>query len=198
MPKPTKIIAVAGGSCSGKTTLIRNLAERLGDDLANFPFDEMFVGFAALREVEVTDWESPALYRWDELLRCLRELKDGRPVIVQGSESRDNGETVTMLRIEPRPILMVGGFLALHDERVRALYDQTIFIDVSEDEIIRRRKAQADPSIPMDSDQYITGPLIAGHRKYVEPQREFADHIVEGTLPPEVLAGEVARLLSLR
>lgn len=197
MPKPEKIIAVAGGSCSGKTTLLNNLATRLGNEMVSFPFDEMFVGFAALRGIEVIDWESPALYRWDEFLRCLSELKLGRPVTVQGSESRDNGETITMLHIEPRPILMVGGFLALHDERLRALYDQTIYIDLPEKEIIKRRKAQADPDIPMDSDEYIEGPLIAGHRKYVEPQRKFADYIVDGTLPPATLADEAAHILLL-
>lgn len=168
--------------------------------MVSFPFDEMFVGFAALRGIEVIDWESPALYRWDELLRCISELKRGRPVILEGGGSRDNDEVILKLRIEPRPILVVGGFLSLHDERLRALYDQTIFIDLPESEIIRRRKAQVNPDIPipMDSDEYIQGPLIAGHRKYVVPQRKFADYIVDGTLPPAALADEVARLLSLR
>jgi uridine kinase len=188
------IIGLAGGSCSGKTTLVRNLAAHLGEDLSVFPFDVTFVGFDALRGIEVTDWESPDLYRWDEFLHSIIELKHGRSVTFTAGESRED-ESIRIIRVEPRPIIIVDGFLALYDKRVRALYDRTIFIDLPESEIIRRRKAQADPDLPMDTDHYLNTRLIPGYRKYVMPQRRYADHIIDGTLSPEVLARQTARLI---
>ncbi len=188
------IIGLAGASCSGKTTLVRNLAAHLGEALSVFPFDVTFVGFDALRGIEVTDWESPDLYRWDEFLHSIIELKHGRSVTFTAGESRED-ESVRIIRVEPRPIIIVDGFLVLYDKRVRALYDRTIFIDLPEPEIIRRRKAQADPDLPMDSDHYLNTHLIPGYHKYVLPQRKFADHIVSGMLPPDALAAEVTRLL---
>lgn len=90
----------------------------------------------------------------------------------------------------------MAGFLALHDEPTRALCDQRLFIDLPEEEIMRRRTERADPNSPWDTPEYINEELIPGHRQYVEPQREYADHIVDGMLDPDQLAYEVARLIT--
>ncbi len=196
MSRPEKIIGLAGASCSGKTTLERNLITLLEDELAIFPFDDMFIGRPALQGVKVDNWESPTLYRWDDFLHGVSELKLGNAVTIKANsrESKDAGIDTRV--IEPRSFVIVIGFLALHDERIRAFYDEMIFIELPEEEIIRRRKARANPDSPWDSDEYINNSLIPGHHRYVEPQKEFADYVVDGTLPPDVLAGEVARLIT--
>ena len=184
MQNTPKLIGISGGSCSGKTILGNSLADRLGNRLTRFSFDDMYVGHAALAGKNVTDWESPALYRWDDFVDHLRTLKDGRPteIIANESPERDAPEKLT---IHPRPIVAVFGFLTLHNPEARELFDTTIYLDVPEDEIIRRRLNKTVPSGPWDSKDYVTGPLIEGHRRVVVPQRALAEHVLDATAPPD-------------
>jgi uridine kinase len=194
--KPTKIIGLAGGSCSGKTELERNLQARLGNQLSIFPFDDMFVGMSALEGNRIDDWESPALYRWDELFDALNTLRQGHAATFS-AHSRESAEAGIRTRtIEPRRVVIVAGFLALHDEAIRSLYDDTVYIDLPEDEIIRRRKERAKPDSPWDTDEYINSGLIPGHRRFVIPQREVAKHIISGLQSREALADEVVMVIN--
>ncbi|HSX52922.1 MAG TPA: hypothetical protein VLF90_00930 [Patescibacteria group bacterium] len=193
--RPETIVGIAGGSCSGKTSLEKNLSARLGERLSVFPFDDMFVGVNALQGVVVDDWESPSLYRWDDFFTGLRELELGNTVTIDANSRESTEAGITSRVIEPRPIIVVAGFLALHDEAVRSLYDTTIYIDITEKEIIRRRKARANPDSPWDTDEYINGGLIPGHRRFVEPQRNLADFVVNGMVTPDSLADEVANII---
>lgn len=194
MQTPEKLIGITGGSCSGKTILSNNLTDRLGDKLTLLSFDDMYVGHAAVADKNITDWESPDLYRWDDFLCHLHELKLGRTVTILANESRER-RAPEILHIQPRPIVAVVGFLALHHPEVRQLFDTTIYLDVPETEIIRRRLARAVPNDPWDGVEYVTGELIAGHRRVVVPQRERADYVLDATLPPDQVADEIATII---
>jgi uridine kinase len=189
-----RFIGITGGSCSGKTLLCNNLATRLGDKLTLFSFDDMFVGMAAVANKGITDWENPDLYRWDDFLSHLRELKAGHSVTILANESRER-RTPETLHIQVRPIVVVVGFLALHNPEVRKLFDTTVYLDVPETEIIRRRLARAVPNDPWDSVEYVTGELIAGHRRVVVPQRKLADYVLDATLPPDQVADDITAII---
>src|SRR5579859_3779753 len=171
---PERFVGITGGSCSGKTTLEHNLEVMLGDRLTLFPFDDMFVGRAALAGRTVTDWEDPNLYRWGDFVSHARDLKAGRAVTIIANSRESKAAGINTRRIEPRPIVVVAGFLVLYDPEVTKMFDITIYLDVPEDEIIRRRLARANPDSPWDSTEYINGALIPGHRRVVVPQRELA------------------------
>lgn len=194
---PERFVGITGGSCSGKTTLEHNLTAKFGDRLALFPFDDMFVGRSALAGKTITDWEDPDLYRWDDFVGHMRDLKEGRAVTIIAKSRESKAAGIDTRRIEPRPIVAVVGFLTLHHPEVRKLFDTTIYLDVPEDEIIRRRTARANPDSPWDSAEYIHGMLIPGHRRVVVPQLEFADHVLDATAPPEQLAGEIAAIIQI-
>lgn len=191
---PEKFIGITGGSCSGKSILSRNLTARFGDELTLFSFDDMYVGHAAVAGKDITDWESPDLYRWEEFITHLKELKAGNPVEFLANESRER-RIPECISVEPRRYVIVLGFLALHNAQVRELLDTTIYLDVSEEEIIRRRLARAVPGDHWDNEEYVRGGLIAGHRRYVMPQRELADYILDASQPPEQVADEVAAII---
>lgn len=143
----------------------------------------------------IEDWESPNLYCWNDFFEALSALKQGHTVTLHANSRESTEAGITTRRIEPRPIVLVAGFLALHDDAIRSLYDDTVYIDLPEAEIIRRRKARANPDSPWDSDEYINGGLIPGHRKFVVPQRDLANHIVSGLVAREALAEEVASIV---
>lgn len=194
--KPEKMVGIAGGSCSGKTTLETNLQALMGDALSVLPFDDMFVGLPALEGRVVDTWENPSLYRWNDYERHLQELKLGRIATITANSRESTEAGVSTRNIEPRRIVVVAGFLVLHSPAIRELFDLSLYIDVPEEEIVSRRIARAKPDNPWDSTEYITGALLAGHRQFVAPQREVADHVLDGLLLPEQLASEVMAIIS--
>lgn len=186
------MIGVAGPSCAGKTTLERHFAEYLGDKLEVLSFDDMFVGMAAVKGAEINDWESPELYRWDDYRRHLQELREGRETMVF-TRSRESAELHHPQRMHyPREMLLSAGFLALHDAGVRELFDLKVYVDLPEEEMINRRIARAiahgNESWLESVQQYARTWLLEGFRKYVLPQRDYADVVLDGTEPPEVRA----------
>jgi uridine kinase len=195
MPNPTspvKLVGITGGSCSGKTTLENNLATRFNHQFTFFPFDDMFVGMEALAGQTITDWEDPNLYRWDDFIPHLHDLKNGHPVTITANSQESVEEGITSRFIQPRSIVTVVGFLALHHPEARQIFDTTIYLDVPEEVIIQRRLARANPDNPWDSTEYINNKLIPGHRRVVVPQRNFAAYIIDATMPPEQVANKVA------
>lgn len=194
MKNTPRIIGITGGSCSGKTILSNTLSNRLGDRITRFSFDDMYIGHAAVAGKKITNWEDPALYRWDDFIAHLHDLKAGRPAKIVANESpeRDAPEVLT---IHPHPIIIVPGFLTLHNSEIRKLFDTSIYLDIPETEIIRRRLAKPMPDGPWGNAEYITGPLIEGYRRFVLPQRAFAEHILDATAPPEQIANEVEAII---
>jgi uridine kinase len=190
-----KLVGITGGSCTGKTTLERGLTARFGDNIAIFPFDDMFVGRSALGDRVITDWEDPDLYRWDDFVDHVRNLKLGRVVTIVAKSRESKAAGIDQRVIEPRPTVLVVGFLALHHPEINDLYDTKIYLDLSEEEIVRRRKGRANPESPWDSDAYINSMLIPGHRRVVLPQRELADYTIDASLPPEQVVDEIAKVI---
>lgn len=197
--RPKKLVGIAGASCSGKTTLVANLANMFGDKMIQFPFDELFVGLPALEGQTVTTWEDPAHYRWADLAQHLRDLKAGHSTRVGATSRERRAAGVSHVVVEPREIVVIAGFLALHDPEVRELYDLTIFMDLPEAQIVDRRLARRpdpDNPDPWDKEGYIRGELIEGHRRVVLPQRALAHYIVSGTLPPQTVACTIRKLIA--
>jgi uridine kinase len=190
-------IGIAGGSCSGKTTLERNLQEYYGDTLNTVAFDDFFVGSKALEGVNVTDWESPALYRWSDYKQALGKLRSGQAVKIASHSDESVAEGIDYRLIEPKSIIIAIGFLVLHNPEVNRLFDTSIYLDVPEKEIIRRRLARAAQHPPnnWDSIEYINSGLLPGHRRFVQPQHEIAEHVVSGMLAPEEMTDEVIGII---
>lgn len=194
--KKTRLVGIAGGSCTGKTTLEKNLVSLFGDRLSILPFDDLFVGREGLENTIISDWESPALYRWDDAVRHLRDLKKRNGTVVSARSRESKKAGIASRFIEPRPIVLFSGFLALHDERIRKMLDLKIFLDLDDEQIISRRLARADSVKPWDSPEYIKSTLIHGHHRVVLPQREYADRVFDASIEPEPLAREVARAIN--
>jgi uridine kinase len=192
------LVGIAGPSCSGKSTLEQNLQLRFGDQVSTFPFDDMFIGEEIARSMDITDWENPNLYRWDEYTSYLKTLKSGEPVNIDARSPKSRDERITHRTIKPAAVIIVAGFLALHDAETSRLFDTTLYIDIPDDEIVRRRLRRAKPDDPWDSEGYILGGLLNGTRKHVTPQRLRAAHIIDGMQSPEQLTANVANIILSR
>lgn len=175
------MIGVAGPTCAGKSTLERNLEAALGDNVSVLPFDDMTMGLDNPSQIGATSWEQPECYRWEDYRRHLRELRSGQPTRVQLNywEAGVTGQYERV--IEPRPIVVSVGFLALHDEIVREQFDFKFYMHIPEDEMIRMR-VERDQSYDPTTDTlpYIMEHIVPATRRFVLPQRKYADVVIDG------------------
>jgi uridine kinase len=125
----------------------------------------------------------------------MRALHAGETVSLDAKSPASEEAGVEARLIQPRPIVVAAGFLALHEGRVNGLFDTTVFIDLPEDEMQARRRARANPANPWDTEAYIAEGLVTGTRRHVLPQREVAEHILDGTRPPQELTEEVLAII---
>ena len=190
-------VAVTGGTCSGKTTLARGLSRRLGDELSVVPFDDLTVGRRALAGTgrTVTDWDDPDLFRWDDLRGHLADLRAGRPTTIDARSRESRAAGVRTRLVEPRPVVALVGYLALHDPALARGFDVRVYLHAPEDELVRRRLRR--PAAEENREPYLSRILLPAHRRLVVPQRALATHIVDGTRPPWTVADEVTAIIEV-
>jgi uridine kinase len=188
-------VAITGGTSSGKTTLARGLSRRFGDELAVLAFDDLAIGRAALAAAGrvVTDWDDPALWRWDDVRRHVADLRAGRATTVDARSRESRAAGIASRRIEPRPVVALVGFLALHDETLARAFDARVYLDLPEDEMVRRRLRR--PPSEENREPYLSSTLLPAHRRLVVPQRDRATHVVDGMLTRDTVADEVADII---
>ncbi len=191
------LIGIAGGSCSGKTTIIEGLKARHGDSLTTLMFDDYIYSKKEIDYSRVVDWERIDLYDLRRLVIDLTRIKNGE-VIVYSSNSRESTQAGIKKRVaEPKPLVVIEGFLLFANPEIRKQLDLMIFLDIPEEEMLRRRFARRIEGNPWDSKEYIYTCLIEGHRKNVLPTKVFAHHILDATKSPEELVGEIDKLIRI-
>ena len=174
------IVGIAGPTCSGKTTLERNLTQSLGNSVSILPFDDMSIA-GEPEDVGATSWEHPDCYRWPEYRQHLRDLREGRPTTVEANFWESRNEGIYRRRVEPREIIVSVGFLALYDAIARKEFDLKLYIDLPDDELIARRvKRQQYLDPTADPMPYILDHILPANRLYVEPQRRYAHAVIDG------------------
>lgn len=185
------VVGVAGGTCTGKSTLETALQSRFGQDLTVVPFDDFFVPRDVLDSLPINRWDGPDVVRWRDYHDALSTLRSGHSVTIPTHSRESVSAGIENRTIAPTRIVLVAGFLALHDETARSQFDLKLFIDLPESEIVRRRLARAVLGDPWDTPEYVYGNLLEKHDSYVVPQLALSDFVVNGALDPDALAKEV-------
>lgn len=179
----TIIIGIAGGTGSGKSTLVRKLTEEFGDKVVTLCHDYYY---KANNSMELEDraklnYDHPNAFDTDMLVSHLRALKEGksvdRPVYSFVSHNRMD-ETV---HVEPSRVIIVEGILIFENRELSDLFDIKVFVDTDADVRIIRRLLRdvKERGRSLDSviDQYLTTVKIM-HEEFVEPSKRYADIII--------------------
>ena len=177
------MIGIAGGTGSGKTTLMKNLVERFGDAVTVVSHDNYYKRHDDMTYEErcLINYDEPAAFENDLMARQLEALRRGErvecPVYDYTVHNRSN-ETVT---IEPKQVIIIEGILIFADEALRSSMDIKIFVDTDADiRLCRRIKRDVNKrgrSVESVLTQYMTT-VKPMHEKYVEPSKRFADLVV--------------------
>lgn len=179
-----RVIGIAGGSGSGKSTLAVFLCSKHPNDCVLLHLDDYFQKKEKVpKKDEFTNWDHPNAIRFNDLYRDLNLLLRGKAVTVLTKSELYNPNYKTELRnkikhlIEPRPIILLEGYLAFWDPRIRKLMDLKIFLDMPIKDSAQRRSANK-----FAPDQaYVNEVLEPMYRKFVAPTKQYADLVIDVT-----------------
>ncbi len=198
------VIGIAGGTGSGKTTLMNKIVERFGSDVTVLSHDNYYRRRDELSYEERThiNYDEPAALETDLMTRHLDSLRHGFEIdcpVYDFSQHNRSDETV---RIIPRKVIIVEGILIFADEALRQLMDIKIFVDTDADiRICRRIKRDVNKrgrSLESVIEQYreTVKPM---HEKYVEPSKKYADIVVpeggKNFVALDIILGRIQRHL---
>ncbi|MDE5899993.1 MAG: uridine kinase [Muribaculaceae bacterium] len=178
------IIGIAGGTASGKTTVVRKIIESFpSGEVAVMPQDSYYKDLSHLSPEERTkvNFDEPAAIEWSLLVEHLHELKAGRGVDVPTYSYLTCTRQPETVRVEPREVVIVEGILVLCDPALREMMDVKVFVDADADDRLIRLIARdcvergRTPQMVIDRYEAVLKPM---HNKYIEPSKRYADLII--------------------
>ena len=178
------MIGVAGGSGSGKTTVVRRIVDSLGSEHVTLLDHDRYYrdrNDLRLEERAALNYDHPDSLETDLLVRHLRDLKAGRAVEAPRYDFTRHARLTEKDTLQPRRALIVEGILIFTDSALRELMDIKVFVDTDSDtRFIRRlQRDVAERGRTMESviDQY-QSTVKPMHREFVEPSKRYADVII--------------------
>ena len=181
--KDILVIGIAGGTGSGKTTLMDNLVKRFGDDVTVLSHDNYYRrrDDMTLEERSKVNYDEPAALETDLMVRHLDLLRQGQAIecpVYDFSQHNRSNKTTT---IEPKRVIIVEGILIFEDEALRDLMDIRIFVDTDADVRLGRRilrdVEERGRTLQSVLEQYQTT-VKPMHEMYVEPSKKYAHLVV--------------------
>lgn len=178
------IIGIAGGTGSGKTTVVRKLTERLQKgQVVIIPQDSYYKDSSHVppEERQNINFDHPDAFDWALLSKHIGMLKRGEAVEQPIYDYLTCTRQAQTIHIEPKEIIIVEGIMALSDKSLRSQMDLKIFVDadaddrlirvISRDIVERGRTAEA----VMERYQRVLKPM---HQQFIEPCKRYADVII--------------------
>ena len=186
------VIGIAGGTGSGKTTLMKNLIARFSEDVTVLSHDNYYKRHDELTYEERCrlNYDEPAALETDLMARHLDLLRQGQTIDCPVYDFTVHNRSDETVRIVPKKVIIVEGILIFENQPLRDLMDIRIFVDTDADvRLCRRIKRDVNKrgrSLESVLQQYqeTVKPM---HEKYVEPSKKFANIVV-----PEGGKNEVA------
>ena len=179
------IIGIAGGSGSGKTTVVKTIIEKLKKERVRvIPQDSYYKDSSDLTDEEkrVHNFDHPDSIDWELLNQQLKELKEGKtieqPVYSYISCTRSKTEKVI---VEPADVIIVEGILILANKELRDQLDIKIFVDADDDARLMRvisrdiKERGKDVNWVMERYQRTVKPM---YLQFIEPSKRYADVII--------------------
>ena len=178
------IIGIAGGSGSGKTTVVRALTEHLKEKVVVIPQDsyDKDSSHLPMEERQKVNFDHPDSIDFDLLIKHLKELKKGhsveQPVYSYITCSRSATETVT---VHPAEVIIVEGILIFCCAELRKQMDIKIFVDADDDDRLMRVMArdilERGKTVETVIQRYsrTVKPMFL---QFIEPSKRYADVII--------------------
>ncbi|MDD6702568.1 MAG: uridine kinase [Muribaculaceae bacterium] len=178
------VIGIAGGTGSGKTTVVRKIIESLpADEVVVMPQDSYYKDNAhiPLEERLKMNYDEPASIEWTLLTEHIKRLKEGEDVEMPTYDFITCSRLKETVHLRPKEVIVVEGILVLTDKELRDMLDVKVFVDADADErlirVIKRDCVERGRTPQMVIDRY-QETLKPMHELYIEPSKRYADLII--------------------
>ena len=177
------VIGIAGGTGSGKTTLMKNLINQFGGNVTVLSHDNYYKRHDELPYEErcKLNYDEPAAFDTSLMVYHLDQLCHGRAIECPVYDFTVHNRSNETIHIEPRPVIIVEGILIFENEALRNLMDIKLFVDTDADiRLCRRIKRDVNKrgrtlESVLTQYQQTVKPM---HEKYVEPSKQYANLVV--------------------
>lgn len=198
------VVGVAGGSGSGKTTVVEEIVRRLSPiPVTVIHHDSYYRDLSHLprEERDRVNFDHPDALETELLVAHLEALREGRPVRVPVYDFSTHTRTGAFLEVRPTPLIILDGILILADPRLREQMDIKVFVDTDPDirfiRRLRRDLRERGRSLESVVEQYLSS-VRPMHIQFVEPSRAHADIVIpEGGRNDVAIDMVVSRLRAL-
>jgi len=178
------IIGIAGGTGSGKTTVVDQIIQELDIlDICVIYQDDYYKDLSHLSYEERTqvNFDHPQSIDFELLTDHLRKLRSGENVEQPIYSFKDHNRTNKTKTISPKKVMIVEGILLLNNPELRELFDVKIYVHADSDERLIRRIKRDIEKRGRDLDEVIAryqNTLKPMHIEFIEPSKEYADIII--------------------
>ncbi len=177
-----RIIAIGGGSGSGKTTIVRKISEIVSD--FNFiPQDNYYKSAEYINNNNITafNFDHPEAFDNELLYEQLKNLKSGKSILMPQYDFVHHRRKEETVSLEPKRLIIFEGIMVYFDAKIRSLFDLKLYVDTPDDiRFIRRLERDVkERGRTVDSviEQYMQV-VRPGHYEFIEPTKIYADLII--------------------
>ncbi|MGN0066875.1 MAG: uridine kinase [Bacteroides sp.] len=178
------IIGIAGGTGSGKTTVVRKIFESLPQgEVVLLPQDSYYKDSSHVPDDQKQNinFDHPNAFDWPLLSQQVAQLRRGESIEQPTYSYLTCSRLPETIHIEPREVIIIEGILALCDPQLRAMMDLKVFVDADPDErlirVIQRDVVERGRTAEAVMERY-TRVLKPMHQQFIEPCKRYADLIV--------------------
>lgn len=178
------IIGIAGGTASGKTTVVKEIVNSLPKgEVVVIPQDSYYndSSHIPVEERQFINFDHPDAFDWDLLVNHMSMLREGKAIEQPTYSYLTCTRGTETIHLEPRKIIIIEGIMALVNPELRELMDLKVYVDADDDDrlirLIRRDIIERGrtPEIVISRYERI---VKAMHNEFIEPTKKYADIII--------------------
>ena len=178
------IIGIAGGTGSGKTTVVRKIMKRLPKGEVGIISQDSYYkdsSHVPAEERQNINFDEPAAFDWTLLLEHLKQLKAGKAIEMPTYDYLTCSRQKATVHMEPHDVVLIEGILGFSDPRLRKMMDIKVFVDADADDRLIRVISRdciergRTPKMVIDRYEKVLKPM---HQLHIEPAKKYADIIV--------------------
>ena len=178
------IIGIAGGTGSGKTTIVRKIAQALPPHyVAVVPLDSYYNDTTDMTDEErkAINFDHPDAFDWKLLIKQINMLRRGEAIEQPTYSYILSNRLKETVHVEPKPVIIIEGIMTLINKKLRDMMDLKLFVDTDSDERlirnIQRDVVERGRTVDMVIDRYLNV-LKPMHEQFIEPTKKYANLII--------------------
>ncbi len=198
------IVGVAGGSASGKSTIVDKFKQHFKDDIEVLCHDFYYKpnDKLDLEERKKLNYDHPKAFDTDEMIEDIKRLRLGEEIYRPEYDYKLHTRSENTYLVRPKRVVIIDGFLILENKELRDLMDLKIYVDTDADERLMRRisrdVAERGRTVESVLDQY-RNTVKPMHEEFVEPSKKHADIIIprggENTVAIDIMIKHIRSMI---